>query len=40
MASRAFLGGLLRAASTASIGVPVQTTLQMHTVKAGVNYHF
>ena len=24
----------------ASIGVPVQTTLQMHTVKAGVNYHF
>jgi outer membrane immunogenic protein len=25
---------------TASIGVPVQTTLQMHTVKAGVNYHF
>ena len=23
-----------------SIAVPVQTTLQMHTVKAGVNYHF
>jgi outer membrane immunogenic protein len=24
----------------ASVAVPVQTTLQMHTVKAGVNYHF
>jgi outer membrane immunogenic protein len=27
-------------AAGASIGVPVQTTLQVHTVKAGVNYHF
>ncbi len=25
---------------TASVAVPIQTTLQMHTVKAGVNYHF
>ena len=24
----------------ASLGVPVQTSLQMHTVKAGINYHF
>jgi hypothetical protein len=23
-----------------SLGVPVQTSLQMHTVKAGINYHF
>ena len=23
-----------------SLGVPLQTTLQMHTVKAGINYHF
>jgi outer membrane immunogenic protein len=23
-----------------SVAVPIQTTLQMHTVKAGVNYHF
>jgi outer membrane immunogenic protein len=27
-------------AAGASLGVPVQTSLQMHTIKAGVNYHF
>lgn len=30
----------LLTAAGASLGVPVQTSLQMHTVKAGVNYHF
>jgi outer membrane immunogenic protein len=27
-------------AGSLSVPVPIQTTLQMHTVKAGVNYHF
>ena len=27
-------------AAGGSVGVPVQTSLQTHTVKAGINYHF
>jgi outer membrane immunogenic protein len=31
---------LVLTAAGLSVGVPVQTSLQMHTVKAGINYHF
>jgi outer membrane immunogenic protein len=31
---------VLTEAGVGSVSVPVQTTLQMHTVKAGINYHF